>query len=147
MVEMIRKKLGLHGNSPIVDCVMFPGCKSHRGYGLLRHNGKLKHAHRVSYEIFNGNIPEGAYVCHKCDNRACVNPDHLFIGSHAENMEDMIYKGRQLKGQQVHTCKLTPEQVIDIKKDVRSQRKIAAHFGISKSAVGKIKRQETWIHL
>jgi hypothetical protein len=76
-----------------------------------------------------------------------VNPAHLFIGNHTENMKDMVHKGRQRKGQQIHTCKLAPEQVIEIKKDTRSQRKIAAYFGISKSAVGKIKRGETWFHL
>lgn len=65
------------------------------GYGSTRYRGKGCLAHRLSWIVFKGKIPEGAHVLHKCDNRKCVNPDHLFIGNHSDNMKDMFSKGRR----------------------------------------------------
>jgi len=64
------------------------------GYGIIKVEGKSLGAHRLSWMIYNGDMPEGLYVCHKCDNPKCVNPDHLFIGSHSDNMKDAFNKGR-----------------------------------------------------
>lgn len=75
-------------------CWIWNSKKNKAGYGLIKIDGSYKRAHRVSYELFIGEIPDGLLVCHKCDVRECINPDHLFIGTHKENTQDMISKGR-----------------------------------------------------
>lgn len=71
------------------------GSRCHGGYGTVRTDGKKRLAHRVSYEVFVGPIPEGKIVCHSCDNRMCVNPEHLWIGTQKDNVKDMLDKGRR----------------------------------------------------
>ncbi len=83
-------------NKDISDCWLWQGglCK---GYGHIKIAGKTKKVHRVYWEILNGPIPDGLFVCHNCDIRNCVNPTHLFVGTHTDNMQDMIKKGRKSK--------------------------------------------------
>ena len=73
--------------------------KQKNGYGQIKHEGKMKRAHRVSFEAFNGEIPVGLEVMHTCDNRSCVNPKHLICGTHSENMKDIVAKSRQRRGE------------------------------------------------
>jgi len=84
--------------------------RNHSGYGLTHIGGKTRYAHRLMWEEVNGKIPEGMYVCHKCDNPSCINPDHLFLGTQLENMQDMVRKGRSARGDK-HKSHLHPESV------------------------------------
>ena len=79
-------------------CKLWPFARNGKGYGSVLLNGKQVRAHRASYILFKSKIPEGFFACHKCDCPPCVNPDHLFAGSHHENMYDMAKKGRRGTG-------------------------------------------------
>jgi len=93
-----------------------------KGYGVIRVDGHDVQAHRVSWELYNEqSVPDGMMVLHECDNRKCVNPYHLFLGTHKENMDDRDVKGRQVQGERVHSAKLTSS-------DVRYIRKVAHRF-------------------
>lgn len=123
------------------------------GYGVQHFNGRKQGAHRVSYQLFIGAIPPGMSVLHRCDNRCCVNPDHLFLGTQADNMADMVKKGRssKKKGEDHPAAKVDEKTAIHIfekAKDGRlSQRKIAAMFCVSQALVSSILNRKRWTHL
>lgn len=77
------------------DCWEWTACRTRAGYGQFKSDGRLHRAHRLAWALTNGPIPEGKHVLHRCDNPGCVNPDHLFLGSHQDNMDDMSNKGRR----------------------------------------------------
>jgi hypothetical protein len=104
-------------------------------------------AHRYSYELTHGDIPTGMNVCHRCDVRNCVNPDHLFIGTAADNQADKVAKGRQLRGEQAGMAVLTNKQVLEIRAAVGLQREIATKYGVSRPLVSMIKSKKVWAHL
>jgi hypothetical protein len=101
---------------------------------------------RLIYKECFGEIPQGLFVCHTCDNRACINPEHFFLGTAKDNFDDMIRKGRQNKtwGEGVNTAKLKKEQILDIYFDNRKHEYIANEYGVQKSAISKIKTGRTW---
>lgn len=109
--------------------------------------GKAVGAHRVSWELTNGPIPDGLVVCHKCDNRLCVNPDHLFLGTSKQNSQDMVAKARQNKGEDRYCAKLTTAQVSAIRLDPRPQRAIAQDYGVSQTLVQYVKSRRNWKHV
>jgi hypothetical protein len=132
-------------------CWPWIGSLDTRGYGSIGADGgkPLMRAHRVTYELTVGPIPPGLFVCHTCDNRACVNPRHLFVATQRENMRDMLRKGRRHSsaGERHPRVKLSTAQVLAIRADQRQTKDIIAAYGISKSTVRGIKRRQTWRHL
>lgn len=133
-----------------------------RGYGQFQVDGKPVKAHRYSWKQFYGDIPEGLLVCHKCDVRHCVNPNHLFLGTHKDNTQDMVAKGRYLggfktgytKGKKHWNVKLTEEKVAEIRRIYQkgkayqrnefSQYALAEKYGVSRSAIDKIVNNLSW---
>ncbi len=127
-------------------------------YGTIKVDGKNIAAHRFSYSLVNGAIPEGMVVCHRCDVPSCVNPDHLFIGTIADNEADKVSKGRQSKGERHRkalshlnrkgemspVAKLNWEKVKQIRASSKPQREIARTYGVSQTVISNIKLQKTW---
>lgn len=118
-----------------------------RGYGCFNVNRKPTKAHRVSYEMVNGEIPVGLVVCHRCDNRKCVNPGHLFVGTQGDNVRDAYSKGRMNppSGMRSTWAKFTDEQiarVVELRGAGWSNLAIAAETGISSSYVSRLGRRQ-----
>ncbi len=126
------------------------------GYGAFKFQGRVQDAHRVSWIIHFGEIPLDKYVCHKCDNRSCVNPDHLFLGSQKDNIKDAISKGRFVfqtktqfkKGRVPLNRKLTQEKVDEIRKKYvetkTTQRKLALENGVDRGLIYQILHNKIW---
>lgn len=127
-------------------CVEWTGRLTMYGYGVYKSKA---FAHRASYVYAYGEIPDGMCVCHKCDNRKCVNPAHLFLGTHRDNAEDKMSKGRHVvsNGEQNGRSKLTESQVISIREDKRKYKEIAIEYGIAAISVYDIKSKRTWRHI
>lgn len=126
--------------------------RGENGYGGFWLAGKTLFAHRYSYSVFNGEIPDGMSVLHKCDNPRCVNPDHLFIGTIADNVHDMHSKGRApcQKGSNNPMSKLNEEIVLDIASALSSgirQVDVSRKFGVTIQTVNDIKQGRRWAWL
>jgi hypothetical protein len=128
-------------------CWLWMGALTHDGYGHLHLQGRYPRAHRLAFAMANGVIPPDTHVLHRCDNRRCVNPGHLFAGSHLDNMRDMAAKGRRPRGEGNGQAKLTADKVKAIRAASGSQREIAAAFGVCEATVNRIKHGRTWRHL
>lgn len=131
-------------------CWNWIGKLSDRGYAVLSIKRMGMRASRISWTINNGPIPEGLCVCHSCDNRSCVNPSHLFLGTHQENMADMMRKKRQISGERVHSGKLTEAQAIEIlrlHRAGRSAKQLSKQFGIAPVNVWCLTSGRHWKYL
>lgn len=129
-------------------CWLWIGGKR-RGYGALRIKGKQEAAHRISYRLFKGAIPENLLVLHHCDVPDCVNPGHLFLGTPLDNIRDMFSKkrDRHVKGEESGNHKLTNEQVIEICNASVPHADLALKFGVHRSTISLIKSKQHWKHL
>lgn len=118
------------------------------GYGSFRHNGKMKLAHRVSYELHIAPIPSGMVICHTCDTPACVNPNHLFPGTQLENIEDRHKKGRTSSGEGRPSAKLTWADVLEIRRRYDAggvkQGELADEYGVCPQQISAIIRRMRW---
>lgn len=128
-------------------CWPWPGATDRNGYPYLWSKGKTGRAHRISYETFIGAIPGGMCVLHSCDNRRCVNPHHLFVGTHQDNQRDKVTKDRQARGRQINTCKLTPAKVIALRMRAtlgERQKQLASEYGITLNHCCAIVNRRAW---
>lgn len=128
-------------------CWVWTRSRDRGGYGEFRLRGKRVRAHRYSWELKNGPVPEGMCVCHTCDNPSCVNPDHLFLGDQSVNMKDCSRKGRAAFGERTANAKLTEDDVRSIKLDRRTTRAIATAYGVGQSTIAGIKTGRRWAHV
>lgn len=117
-----------------------------RGYACIRVEGKMKKAYRVSYELEKGPISDGLIACHRCDNPACVNPDHIFLGTHKDNGEDKARKKRAPNGSNNGNSRLNDGVVMSILNERGTLRAIAKKYGVAHSTVKCIKKGHTWSH-
>lgn len=149
--------------SLVSGCWNWKGLKSRFGYGVIGKSpyirtGKKTYTHQLSWMIYNGEIPDGMFVCHHCDNPACVNPDHLFLGTPQDNVDDKMRKGRHKT--RVHYGKSHPQhgtnskfhklsdldvqEIRKLKKDGSTLRFIANKFGVAHGTINSIIQGRKW---
>ena len=133
------------------ECWEWKSFKDRDGYGRFKFDGEIT-AHRVSWKLYRGDIPDDMCVCHSCDNPSCVNPNHLFLGTTLDNIQDMVRKGRspRMRGIRNGMSKLQPNDVHEIRR-LRAlkvpQKLVARMFKVSKGHVSEITRHIKWGHL
>lgn len=133
------------GTPTDTDCWTWLGNRQPSGHGYIQIFRVRWMAHRLSYFINKGEIPEGLNVNHTCDNAWCVNPDHLYAGTQQENMKDVRERGRQAKGEKHGMCKLTQQQVDVIRSSTLTDAELAKHFQVSQSHIWNIKNKKRWV--
>ena len=133
-------------------CWLWKGATAPMGwYGHLAYRGRHLAAHRLSWELANGPIPDGLQVLHRCDVPRCVRPDHLFLGSTLDNMGDAALKGRMHPGEANGIAKLTEDAVRSIRREYHGVRgdlvRLAREHGVTEGAVRQVVRFQTWRHV
>lgn len=144
----IKEKLKAYSEVSPSGCWEWKRSRNNMGYGRVSIGRNMYLAHRVSYSVFVGEIPDGFVVRHRCDNPSCCNPDHLEVGTMRDNQQDCLRRGRRSDlGSGSPNAKLTEEQLEEILKDTRSQQKIADSYGVSQTLISLIKRGKVWQHV
>jgi carbonic anhydrase/acetyltransferase-like protein (isoleucine patch superfamily) len=145
-IERLKGNVRIESGS---GCWLWRGSLHANGYGKFSIGMRTLLAHRASYELFVGTIPSKMFVCHRCDVRSCVNPEHLFVGSHAENMLDMRQKGRAHKviGSMARNAKLSEDDVIDIRNSDGSVKALSVLYGVSHGLISDVRHGKKWRHV
>lgn len=135
-------------------CWLWVGARDRKGYGKITIDDRPVLAHRLSWELVHGPIPDGLNALHNCpggDNPSCVNPAHLFLGTLQDNNADMLAKGRYARGMGLHRSDLTDDDVREIRALYAAggiaQRQLARRYGITQVSIGEIVRREVWKHV
>jgi len=138
------------GHGPDGNCWLWKGYLEKDGYGVFRPVGtKMIRVHKFSYKTFKGEVPDGVNVCHTCDIRNCVNPDHLWLGTHDDNTQDMYRKGRgrSLSGEDLPQAKLTETIVLAIRSSEEMGKDLAEMYGVSRATISLIRNRKIWTHI
>jgi hypothetical protein len=146
----LKTKLERNLRADASGCLLWQAGTNGKGYGQFRLHGVVYQAHRVAWMVYRGPIPPGLCVCHACDVPLCCEPEHLFVGTHAENAYDAMRKGHRSRGETHGTALLRDNDVPEIRamyRDGVSPARIAAVFGVSKSTIWNIVHQRTWQHV
>ncbi|CAI1891350.1 HNH endonuclease signature motif containing protein [Serratia entomophila] len=142
-IDIINKNSVKKGN----ECIEWIGSVGSSGYGRVYFKGKNRSAHRLSYSTHKGSIPDGLVVMHLCDNKPCVNPNHLSLGTTRDNLHDRDTKNRQAKGERAGMAKLKENDVIEIRSSGMKQRELAKLYSVHQSTISAIKLRKIWGHL
>lgn len=132
------------------DCHLWAASKTKAGYGFTSRGGRTMMAHRLSWELCFGPIPDGLQVCHTCDNPSCINPEHLWLGTAAQNIADRGAKGRTALGDKMPHAKLDAEKVRYIRTELatgRSKMSLSRELGVRPYVIFLVARREKWAHV
>ena len=129
------------------DCIVIP--KGYPGYRKVYHEGKSVYAHRRAWEKANGPIPEGMEVCHRCNNKGCENPDHLYVASHKQNLADAMKDGLipKIQGERHGKARLKEQQVLDIRASDLGYNELAEMYQVHRSTIQHIVERRSWRHI
>ncbi len=146
-VRTVKERFSCKHSPNENGCWIWHACRSGHGYGMLRVDNKVIYAHRLSWTFRYGEIPDGLFVCHTCDVPACVNPLHLFLGTHADNVRDLVVKGLKMRGENSPSAILTEENVRRIRKREVPSIQLAREFGVSHYTISLALHRKTWAHV
>jgi len=146
---------------PFSGCWIFTGATNEAGYGIVgtgRRGEPNDRAHRITYRHFRGQIPAGMFVCHSCDVPECCNPDHLFLGTNQDNVNDMVAKGRNsppprnphVVGSVHPLAKMNEQQVVEIRKLYAqgwTQQSLAVKYGVARQTISKVVNNKRFKHV
>jgi hypothetical protein len=127
-------------------CILWTAGKSSNGYGTLYANGEFQHVHRLAWQMIHGPIPKGMVICHRCDVKLCVNPDHLFLGTRADNNKDARDKGisKWAHGEAHSRAKLSAADVANLRKSTASISSLARHYGVDRKTIRSARDGTNW---